>query len=379
MVSCSLGDGECSAVTDTETFSGAAFGVEVSSGGTVKAGISDNAGIGGHEAGVLAWDDDDLSSVHALSDVVVGLTLKTHGESWKGECCEGLSCASLEFDGDLTLESVVSVGAGDISGKHGSCASISVLDLVLHGGLAFVVADDLDNCIVLANVTVEISAESVDVDNLLLHDLGTALHGCAEEGAVFGGVWDSGEELVDVHRLGLRDTSHVGLAALHEVGTANEVLESGVSQVGHQFTDLRSDELEEVDDVLWCSWELLTELLLLTGDANWASVQVANAGHDTTLGNHGDGSETKLLSTQHGCDDDVTPGADTAIGAESDAITKSVVVQGGMGLGKSEFEWASCVLDGRQWGSSGTSVTSGDLDNIRVGLGNTTGDSSDTD
>ena len=117
--------------------------------------------------------------------------------------------------------------------------------------------------------------------------------------------------------------------------------------MGHQLPNFLGNKLKEIDDVLGSTREFLPKLLFLTGYSDGARIQMADAGHDTALGNHGNRSKTKFLGSHHGSDGNVPPSTDTSINANGDAVTETVVEKGRMGLGKTKLPRAACILDGR--------------------------------
>ncbi len=53
---------------------------------------------------------------------------------------------------------------------------------------------------------------------------------------------------------------------------------------------------------------------------------MAHARHDASLGNHGDGAESKFLGPHHGGDGDVAPGTDAAADAQDNAIAQAITM-----------------------------------------------------
>mmetsp|Transcript_27317 Transcript_27317/g.66294 ORF Transcript_27317/g.66294 Transcript_27317/m.66294 type:complete len:207 (+) Transcript_27317:1261-1881(+) len=130
--------------------------------------------------------------------------------------------------------------------------------------------------------------------------------------------------------------------------------------------------------MFWSSWELLSKLFLLTGDTNGACVQVANTGHDTTLSNHGNSTKSEFFSTKHGSNHDIQSRPNSTINTNGDTVTKVIVEKCRVGFRETKLPWATSMLDRRKRGSTSTTITTRNLDNIGVSLGNTTGDGSDT-
>mmetsp|Transcript_21480 Transcript_21480/g.44151 ORF Transcript_21480/g.44151 Transcript_21480/m.44151 type:complete len:370 (-) Transcript_21480:714-1823(-) len=267
----------------------------------------------------------------------------------------------------------------DFSGKHSSGTSVRVDDRDSHSEGTRILLDNLFDLRLSDELAVEFRTESVDVNNFFFVDLDSTFDGCLEETAIILRVGHTREELVDIDVLGLRNTATLAGACLEEIGTSNNVIDLAVSKVSQKLTNFFGYEFEEVDNVLRSSGELLSELFLLTRDTHWASVQMANTSHNTTFGNHGNGSETKLFGSKKSTDDNISSSSDTTVNTQGNTVAKSILHQSRVSLGKSKLPRTSGVLDGRKRGSSSTTVATGNLDNIGIGLGNTTSDSSNSD
>ena len=59
------------------------------------------------------------------------------------------------------------------------------------------------------------------------------------------------------------------------LGTTNHLIDGAETKLGHDCTELVGDVVEEVDDVLGCTSELLPELRVLGGNTDRASVEMA--------------------------------------------------------------------------------------------------------
>mmetsp|Transcript_4365 Transcript_4365/g.9226 ORF Transcript_4365/g.9226 Transcript_4365/m.9226 type:complete len:439 (-) Transcript_4365:2363-3679(-) len=106
---------------------------------------------------------------------------------------------------------------------------------------------------------------------------------------------------------------------------------------------------------------------------------MADTGHHTSLGNHGNGSESELLRSHHGSNGDIASSTNATIDAEGHAVTEVVVHQSGVGLAQSQLPGSTCMLDRGEGTGSSASIASGDLDDIGISLGDTAGNGSDTD
>mmetsp|Transcript_33276 Transcript_33276/g.99007 ORF Transcript_33276/g.99007 Transcript_33276/m.99007 type:complete len:223 (-) Transcript_33276:3778-4446(-) len=216
------------------------------------------------------------------------------------------------------------------------------------------------------------------MDDIILQS-STLLLGSAEPRPVILGVGNAREERGNIDTLGLGHPCDLFLTLLQQVSTADNVLKLGVAQVGHELTDLLSNELEEVHDVLGSARELLPELLLLGGHADGAGVQVTDAGHDAPLGDHGDGPKSVLLRSHHGTDGNVPASSDATVDADHNTIAQSIVHEGRVRFRETQFPRASRVLDRAEGGGSRAAIAARDLNDVGVRLGNAAGDGADAD
>jgi len=344
MVSGALGDGVSSAIANAETLTRTTIRMEITTSGSIEAGITNNAGVGGDEASIGVRDDNDLAAMHALANVVICLSRKPNVQARQNKSSEGLPGASMEVDINLALEPRVAMGSGDVPGEHSTGASVRIFDVKVGGGLSIIVTDYLLHICRLAYLAVQIRAKFVDVNVRILGDQ-LPINAGTKEGTVVLAVRNAAKELVNVDPITLGNAFNLLGALLQKIGTPDEILELGITQVGHQLSNFLGNKLEEVDDVLGSTWEFLSKLLFLTGYSDGACVKMADAGHDAALGNHGNRAETKLFGSHHSSDGNVPPSTDTSINANGHAVTETVVEKGRMGLGKTKLPRAACILD----------------------------------
>mmetsp|Transcript_8072 Transcript_8072/g.11974 ORF Transcript_8072/g.11974 Transcript_8072/m.11974 type:complete len:230 (+) Transcript_8072:521-1210(+) len=229
MISCSLRHSVGTTISHGKTFSRATIGMEVTTRSTVQACISNNTGFRSYEASIFCGHDGQLTSVHSLSNVVITFTNKLDVHSRQQKGAERLTGTSIEFDVELTLESLITVSPGDISRKHGADTAIRVLDVELDTGASFIVRNDLDNLRCFDDFAIQIGAESAYVHDLILH-----LTICSsEEGTILSGIRDAAEEGIQVHSLGLGDALLLRLALAQQISTSDQIFKLGVTKVGH--------------------------------------------------------------------------------------------------------------------------------------------------
>ena len=223
-----FGDSVGSTITNTESFTSTTIGMEITTGGSIQACVSNNTGVGSNKASISVWDDNNLAAVHAFANVVVGLSREPNVQARQNKRSEGLSSASVEVDIDLTLEPSVAMGTSNVSGEHSAGAPVRVLDVEVSGGLTIVVSNDLFDVSRLAHFAIQIRTEFVNVDNRVLGNQLT-VYVRTKERTIALTIWDSPEELVNVDAITLGNTFNLLGILLQEVSAADEVLKLGVA------------------------------------------------------------------------------------------------------------------------------------------------------
>ena len=104
--------------------------------------------------------------------------------------------------------------------------------------------------------------------------------------------------------------------ALFDVfNAADEVVQPAHAEAGHNLPDFIGDGVEEVNDVFFFAFELVTVFRVLGGDADRAGVQMALPDINAAHGDEGDGAKVKLFRTEDGGMDNVHATAETTISA----------------------------------------------------------------
>ena len=84
--------------------------------------------------------------------------------------------------------------------------------------------------------------------------------------------WCQDQRQIDVLGLGVPEI----IADLEQLSVADHLVDSSEAKLGHDGTELVGDVVEEVDDVLRSTIELLAKLRILGSDTNRACVQMAS-------------------------------------------------------------------------------------------------------
>ena len=158
------------------------------------------------------------------------------------------------------------------------------------------------------------------------------------------------------------------LVGLEQVDAADEVLEAGDAEPGHQPPRLLGDEEEEVDDVLGRAGEAPAQLGILRRDPDRARVQVAGAHHHAAGRDERRGREAHLVGAEQRGDDDVAARLQLAVGLHPDARAQVVQHERLLRLGEADLPGDAGALDRRERRGAGAAVVAGDQDVVGVAL-----------
>ena len=113
-------------------------------------------------------------------------------------------------------------------------------------------------------------------------------------------------------------------AEVEEFPPAGDFVEAGDAQRGEQSADILGHVGEEGGDVVGVPLEFRPQLLVLGGDTDGASVEIALAAGDAAHGEEGGGSKGEFPGAQYGGDDDVSGGAQPAVYLHDDIRVQAV-------------------------------------------------------
>ncbi|HEU5432220.1 MAG TPA: hypothetical protein VFU81_11190, partial [Thermomicrobiales bacterium] len=136
--------------------------------------------------------------------------------------------------------------------------------------------------------------------------------------------------------------------SLQKVGSADDFVQGAAAELREDLADLLRDAVEERDDVLRFAAIFFAQFLVLGGDADGASVRVADAEHGASGGNERRGAEIEFLRAEGGGEHDVAAGLQAAVGAQGHPRSQAVQRQRLVRLGNAKFEGAARMLDGAQ-------------------------------
>jgi len=256
VVTDTLNDGSGSGVTDGETLGSDTAEKAGTGGGTVQAGVADEDVLLSLEDGGTGRVDDESTTRETLSDVIVGVTLKLQSHTGSKEGTEGLTGRTLDVDMDSVHgQSSLAVALGDVVRQGSTHGTVGVDNVALDTRRETLVESQLglgDELVVQADIKLVVLLADIEGSNT-----GAKLVSRGEE-----------ERQVDVARLA---GSQI-IAALEHLDMAHHLVDRAETKLGHDGTELVGDIIEEVDDVLGRTSELLPELRILSGDTDRASV-----------------------------------------------------------------------------------------------------------
>jgi hypothetical protein len=166
---------------------------------------------------------------------------------------------------------------------------------------------------------------------------------------------------------------------LQDLDVAYHLVDGSETKLSHDGSELVGHIVEEVDDVLGSSGELLAKLRILGSDTNRASVQVALSHKDTAHSDKRSGGKAPFLSTEQTSQGNITTSLELTVSLNNDTTTQVVENQRLMSLSQTQLPRKTGVLDTSPSRGTGTTIVTRDQDVIGLGLGYTRGDDADTD
>ena len=149
--------------------------------------------------------------------------------------------------------------------------------------------------------------------------------------------------------------------------------------MGHQFPHFLGNEVHEMDHVFGLAAEFFTQHRILGGHAYRAGVFVTGAHHDATQGHQRRRRKAEFFGAQQRGNDDVAAGLELTVGFDDDAAAKVVQHERLVGFRQAQFPRHAGMLDSGQGRGAGAAIVAADQDDIRVGLGDASGDSAHAD
>ena len=165
---------------------------------------------------------------------------------------------------------------------------------------------------------------------------------------------------------------------LEQLDPPDDLFDRPRAQPSQVIAHLLGDQEDVIDDMLGPPLELGAEILALGGDAGRAGVEVALPGHIAAERDEHARSESEFLCAEQRGDHDVAPAAQTAIGAQANALAQPVRHEHLLRLGETQLPWRAGVLDRRKGRGTGASVVARDQDVVGARFGHAGRDRADT-
>ena len=169
---------------------------------------------------------------------------------------------------------------------------------------------------------------------------------------------------VQTPRLPVRDRA----ACVQQIASTDHIFELAEAELRHDLAHLFGDEPEEVDHMLWFSFELLAQLWVLGRDSDRAGIQMTDAHHHAAHDDERRRAKAELLGPQQRADHNVAPGLHLTINLNDDPVAEVIQDQRLLGLREAELPWHAGVLDRGQRAGAGAAVVTADQHHVRLGL-----------
>ena len=139
-------------------------------------------------------------------------------------------------------------------------------------------------------------------------------------------------------------------------------------QFCHVFTQILSDKFHKVLHIFRFAFESLAQFRILCCHTHRTGIQITYTHHHASHGYQWCGGKTKFLCTQNGCDGNITTAHQLTVCLDTDFISQTIHDQCLVCFGKSQLPWKSCIVDRTSRCCTGTSVITGDQDNLCTGF-----------
>jgi hypothetical protein len=258
VVTNTLNNGCSTGVAHTETLSSNATEEASTLSGTVQADVTNqNVLLGTVDRS--AWGvDDQTTTGQALTNVVVGVTLELESDTGRKESTEGLTSGTTDVDVNGILgQSSLAVTPANLVRQSGTEGTISVDNIALNTSGQTLLEGKLglsNELIVETHVETVVLLANVESGNTRAE----GVRRCQDQGQV------------NVLSLGSTEV----IADTKDLAVTDHIVNGPEAELGHDRTELVCDVVEEVDNVLGGTGELLAELRVLGSDTDRASVKL---------------------------------------------------------------------------------------------------------
>src|SRR3974390_1453404 len=127
------------------------------------------------------------------------------------------------------------------------------------------------------------------------------------------------------------------LAPIEHLHLSDHLVEAAIAELGHQLAHFFGDEEEIIDDVFRLAAETFAQHRVLSGDADWAGIEVAFAHHHAAGGDQWRGSEAEFVGAEKRAYHHITAGADAAVDLHANPAAQAVDDQRLMGPFQAAF------------------------------------------
>ena len=319
MIAYALDHRDGTGVAHAEALAGDAAEVAFAGDCAVKHGVADNNGFFGLDRSVLDRAHHQTSPRQSLADIVVAVAFQIEGNAMREKRTEALPGGTLEGYGDGVLgQTRMAVFCRQNTRQHGAGRTVRVVDREFHPYRRLVVQRVFRR-----------------LDQLAIEDVGDrVLLKAGVMDFVFRG-FGLEEYAGKIQPLGLPVVDHAGL--FQHLALAGHLGDCAVAHRRHERAHFLGDKEEIIDDMLRRAAEALAQHRVLRGDADGTRIEMAFAHHQAARGDERRGGKAELVGTEQRADDNVAPGAQTAVDLQRDTAAQPVQHQCLVGFGESHL------------------------------------------
>src|SRR5690606_1596122 len=355
-------NGDGTRVTHGETLTGTARRQQLAAGGTVQTGVADNGGVVGFEYRTFGRVNHQLAAGHAFTHVIVGVTFQHHFQTAGVPHTERLTRHAGQFQAyRVGSHTLVAVTTGNFTRQTGTNGAVAVGDAIAEFATGF-----------LFNGRQNIAHHAFRQYTRVVGMVALNLYGVR---------FIRRNVVVGQQRHQVKVTLFVSQAVDHfqQVGTADQLFQRAYAQLRHPLPGFFGNEMKHVfHHVGGADVVFLTQVITLSGHAGGAVIQVADTQVLTTHGHHRQGTETEGFGPEDGGFHHVQTGFQTTVGLHPHFAAQIIGAQRLMRFRQAQLPRRARILDGRDRRRRGTTVITGNGDQVGVGLRHTSGNGAHT-
>ena len=146
--------------------------------------------------------------------------------------------------------------------------------------------------------------------------------------------------------------------------SANQLVYGFYTEVSHYFPKLLCGKAHEVFHIFRLPAETAAQIGILCGNTHRAGIKIAYTHHHTPHGNQRRRGKPEFFCTENSCNCNIPAGEKLPVCLQNHSLPQAVFNKCAVGLGKSKLPWQPCIVDGASRCRTGSSVITGNQDDL---------------